>query len=44
VGKADERSETPFLTWTEAFQALDVAASIPYVQRLIEENVHLRVP
>ncbi len=44
VGRAEKRSQTPFLAWTEAFQALDVAASIPYVHKLIGENVHLRAP
>ena len=44
VGKADKRSQTPFLTWMEAFQALDVAASIPYVHKRNGENVHLRAP
>ncbi len=44
VGRAAKRSQTPFLAWTEAFQALDVAASIPYVHKLIGENVHLRAP
>ncbi len=44
VGRAAKRSQTPFLAWTEAFQALDVAASIPYVHKLIGENVHLQSP
>jgi hypothetical protein len=30
-----------FLYWKEVFQELDLASSVPYVRKLIEENRHL---
>ena len=44
VGKVGESSQAPFLTWKQVFQALDVSASIPYVQRLVGENRHINAP
>ena len=44
LGSLMGSEKTPFLTWTQVFQALDVATSIPYVHKLIGENVHLRAP
>ena len=44
VGRARDAYQIPFLTWTEAFQVLDAEASVPYVHRLIRENIHLNTP
>jgi hypothetical protein len=43
VGRVADSSRTPFVAWAQVFQALDIAASIPYVHRLIGENPHINV-
>jgi len=44
VGRSRDSYQIPFLTWTGVFQALDADASVPYVHRLIRENVHINAP
>ena len=41
VTSADDPNSTPFVTWMEAFAALDLTGSLDYVKRFVDENVYL---
>ncbi len=42
IGRAPESGNDPFLSWDDIFTALDLDSSIPYIRRLVEQNIHLK--